>query len=181
MVTQRDQEYDSFGALISGRVLIERPWLLCLNRDRIAQPIDRVAPLCKKAPLAHTYCLTAPCKSHPRCPEGVKYGLNRVILFGSRLNKMFFWRVSFVNYKIRRVLSVRVGRLREFWRNPIFWQQNEHNQVLFDAHGFIWLMIMCTVYWVALLVACAANVSYRPKISLFSHCFVSATVLLSAT
>ena len=75
--------------------------------------------------------------------------------------------MSFVNYKIQRVLRERVGRLREFWRNPIFWQQNEHNQVLFDAHGFIWLMIMCTVDWVTLLVARAASVSFRPKISLF--------------
>ena len=89
--------------------------------------------------------------------------------------------MSFVNYKIRRVLCVRVGRLREFWRNPIFWQQNEHNQVLFDAHGFIWLMIMCTVDWVTLLVARAASVSFRPKISLFFPCSGAATVLFSAT
>ena len=102
-------------------------------------------------------------------------------MFGFRLNKMFFWRLSFVNYKIRRVLCVCVGRLREFWRNPIFWQQNEHNQVLFDAHGFIWLMIISTVDWVTLLVARAASVSFRPKISLFSLCFGAATILFSAT
>ena len=94
---------------------------------------------------------------------------------------MFFWRVSFVNYKIRRVLCVRVGRLREFWRNPIFWQQNEHNQVLFDALGFIWLMIMCTVDWVTLLVARAASVSFRPKISLFSLFCVSNCIILRHT
>ena len=47
--------YDSFGALISGGLLIEQPWLVGLNRDRIGQAIDPVTYLYSGGLLCHRY------------------------------------------------------------------------------------------------------------------------------